>query len=112
MIYCYKCPECGERGEVSRSINDDEDFPACPLCNTLMERDWQAENTSVSGDYHDPIVSRSMAIHPDEVAEHRKRFPHIQLKNVDGFFAPVLTNLRERRAYTRARGWVDKNAFV
>ena len=79
-----------------------------------MERDYQAEHSAVRGDYNEPITSLSMAFNTQDLAEHRRRHPGIELK-VDkaGHTAyPVFKNLSQKRQYMKARGWVDMNSFV
>lgn len=77
-----------------------------------MYRDLRAEHSSVRADYNRPIVSESMAFDAIDVAEHRRRFPDIEVK-VDGRTAnPVLRNLSQKRSYLKGRGFVDQNSFI
>jgi hypothetical protein len=113
MTYCYICDGCGETWEVMRSIHADEETQVCGVCSAVMRRDYSAEHTSVRGDYSQPILMQSIAIHPDQVAEHRKLFPKIELKKTPGgFFAPVAHSLPEKRRILKDRGFIDRNAYI
>lgn len=36
--YIYKCPDCGDRVEVKRSIYDEESAPYCAVCTQIMKK--------------------------------------------------------------------------
>jgi len=111
-MYCYLCPKCGAIKEGFRSIKDRNNLVLCPECAEPMNRDILAEQGAVRGDYNEPIVSESMAFDAIDLAEHRKRFPDIEVK-VDGRSArPVFRNLSQKRRYLKARGWVDCNSYM
>ena len=108
--YCYICIACDERKQVFRPMKD-FDFPEPCECGDEMKRDFVAENASVRGDYNEPIISDSMAFDAVDLAEHRKRFPDIEVQ-VDGRSArPVFRSLNQKRKYLIERGWVDRNSF-
>jgi hypothetical protein len=67
----------------------------------------------VRGSYLKPIELESMGFlaHPEDVAEHRKRFPNIELKMSEGSAIPVMRSLGQKRAYLKAAGWVDRRSF-
>jgi len=111
MIYIFRCSKCGENREVSRPMVQSH-LPEFCECGQQMDRDYHAEQCAVRGDYSKPIVSSSLAFAASEADEHRRRHPNIDLE-IDGQFAyPILRNLSQKRAYLKARGWKDRNAFI
>ena len=111
--YCYACPTCETPKEVIRSMQDSDEPEMCE-CGERMERDYIAEHSSVRGDYNTPIVSTSMAFNTQDLAEHRRRHPGVDLKvDMAGHTAyPVLRSLSEKREYMKKRGWNDFNSFM
>ncbi len=112
--YCFKCPKCGNQGEVVRSMAYRNEPATCVSCGAAMQRDFQAEHSAVRGDYKKPIVSTSMAFNAQDVPEHRRKHPGVELK-VDGTGQtayPVFRSLSQKRTYLKARGWVDCNSFI
>ena len=108
--YCYTCETCESKIALFRPVDHRNELPACD-CGRTMTRDIRAESHSVRGDYDEPIVSDSMAFdaRPDDLAEHRRRFPSIDV-HVEGRIAqPILRSLSQKKAYLKGRGWVDKN---
>jgi len=82
-------------------------------CGKQMFRDLKAEHSSVRGDYNEPIVSDSMAFDAIDLAEHRRRFPNIDVVVDHARSArPVFKNLSQKRKYLKARGFVDCNSYV
>lgn len=111
MTYCFECPTCEEHRDVSRPIKD-SGLPEICSCGQKMLRDFHAEQTNIRGNYTRPIVSSSMAFDAQDAAEHRRRFPGVDLK-IDGHTAhPILRSLNHKRGYMRKRGWVDRNSFT
>ena len=111
--YCFHCLTCGESVEVFRPMQDYALPEACK-CGVLMHRDLRAEHSAVRGDYKEPIMSVSMAFNTQDLEEHRRQHPNIELK-VDkaGRTAyPVFKSLGQKRAYLKARKWVDCNSFT
>lgn len=81
-------------------------------CGEPMIRNFVAEHSSVRGDYNQPIVSDSMAFDAIDLAEHQKRFPDVEVVVDHARSArPVFKNLGQKRAYLKARGFVDCNSF-
>jgi hypothetical protein len=68
----------------------------------------------VRGDYKKPIISDAMGFvaDPGDVAEHRKRFPDIELHMSEGCARPMFRNLGQKRRYLKAMGWIDRRSFV
>lgn len=110
MVYCFVCDRCGGTIAVERRMKDSGREQRC-ACEHKMRRDFQAEQTTMqSGDLK--WVMRSMGMHPDQVAEHKKLFPNIDVeKTPGGYYAPVAHSLAEKRAILKARKWEDKHAF-
>jgi len=111
--YCFKCTTCGKQSEVIRSIKDYK-LPETCECGKQMFRDLKAEHGSVRGDYNKPIISTSMAFNTQDLAEHRRRFPGVELQ-VDGpgrTAYPIFHSLNQKRAYLKARKWRDCNSFT
>ena len=78
-----------------------------------MERDLVASHASVRGNYKHPIVSDSMAFSADpaSLAEHRAKFPDVDLHISEGTAQPVLRSLSQKRRYLKESGWVDRRSF-
>ncbi len=110
--YCYECPDCLVRIQVVRPMKDSS-LPETCLCGCDMDRDYIAEQCVVRGDYNDPIVSESMAFDAIDLAEHRKRFPGVEVQVDHARSArPIFRSLNQRREYMKARGFVDCRSFV
>jgi len=113
MTYCFVCPICGKRKTVSRPMRNSS-LPEICNCGQEMIRNYQMERGSVRGDYNEPIVSTSLAFNTQDLAEHRRQHPDVELQ-VDkaGHVAyPIFRNLNQKRKYLKARGWIDCNSFV
>ena len=97
--YCYRCPnpECLVTVEVVKPIGAVSKEHICPKCETLMVRDYRAEQVHIGDkEYSRPIVSDSLAIMPSQRAEHEKRFPNIKL---DDECRPVFTDYKSHQKY-------------
>ena len=68
---------------------------------------------AVRGNYARPIELQSMGFLgvPEDVAEHRRRFPNVELREMQGSMVPVVKSLGEKRAYLKAAGWVDSRSY-
>jgi len=109
--YCFKCLECGESSEVFRLMKDYA-LPEICKCGKQMSRDLITEHSAVRSDYKEPIVSDSMAFDAIDLDAHRKRFPNIEVVVDHARSArPVFKSLGQKRAYLKARGFVDCNSF-
>jgi putative FmdB family regulatory protein len=103
--YVYKCKECGKGPvEVTKSMADSDRIEHCPECHRELTRSYAAEHSgNVDGrEYATPLASDSLAMHPEQIPEHRKRFPNIDIMP-DG--RPVFHNVREHSRYLKAIGW-------
>ena len=100
--YCLICPKCGKQEEVVRSMELSQQPFECCDCKVNMRRDFQAEHVNTSGkDYRRPIVSDSLALHPSQIAEHKREFPDIEVQS-DG--RPVFDNYAKHQKYLDACG--------
>ena len=111
--YCYKCERCGLTKEISRPMAQSGSMEFCQ-CGNELARDIRAEHSSVRGDYAEPIISSAMAFNTQDLAEHRRRFPNIDLQ-VDGpahTAYPIFRSLSQKRQYLKARKWQDCRSFV
>lgn len=65
------------------------------------------------GNYNKPILLESMGFIADaeDVAEHRRRFPDVDLEIHQGSAIPVIRSLGQKRAYLKANGWMDSRSF-
>jgi hypothetical protein len=72
-----------------------------------------ARSGAVRGNYTKPVELQSMGFlaDPEDVAEHRSRFPNTELVMREGSMIPVMHSLSEKRAYMRAAGWTDTKDF-
>ena len=109
MIYCFRCPKCGKAEESVRTIAQRHAPQPCPGCGLPMERDPRAELVGVRGEYKQPIISDSLGIHPDDIPEHRQKFPDIDITS-DG--RPILRSLAQKRSYLKRIGWRDARSYV
>ena len=98
--YSFLCPECGRTEEIVRHMANSSNSAWC-RCGCEMNRDFQAENVMVGAgrrSYSKPIVSDSLAILPDQIPEHRKMFPNIEVTK-EG--QPVFDNYSDHEAYLK-----------
>ena len=101
-IYSYVC-KCGIGVEDVRSMASPEPIMRCPECGGLLRRDYQRDRANPRGkDYGSPIVSHSLAMHPDQIREHKQMFPDIAVTS-DG--CPTFYNTQEHDKYLKASGW-------
>jgi len=94
--YSFICPECETKTERVRRMSHANNRCMCS-CGSKMNRDLKADMPFASGDYHHGAIhSDSMAISPDQRAEHLKTFPNIKL---DSQNRPVFDNFQNHQAY-------------
>ena len=110
-IYAHQC-ECGHELVEYRRIVDWDQNPDCPLCNRPMPQ--VLAPPMVRGNYKKPIELQSMGFiaAPEDVAEHRRRFPGVELRFDNGSAIPVVKSLAQKRQYLKASGWVDTKSFT
>jgi len=103
------CGECGSKHEKSIQIKKLK----CPECSGLMEekrvKDVVFEGVIVPGktiqimgaQYKKPIHSDSLGLMPNQVAEHKEKFPYIP---IDSENRPVFTNKTDHEKYMKECG--------
>ena len=110
--YCFHCEVCDESKDVFRPVKD-HNLPEICQCGKRMKRNYQKEHHAVRGDYKEPIVSEAMAFDAIDLGEHRKRFPDIEVQVDHARSArPIFKSLGQKRAYLKARGFIDCNSYV
>ncbi len=104
--YTFVCDKCHRAGEKILPMQEADEPQFCSVCDSEMRRDFQADLPFTAGrDYHRAIVSDSLAISIDQVAEHRKHFPDIELA-CDGVSArPVFDNYKRHDDYLKKTGF-------
>ena len=90
------CPNCDRHEDVVRRMADAAKPWRCVDCKVKMNRDFQADIPFASGDYKRAIHSDSLAISPDQRAEHLQKFPNIKLDKQN---RPVFDNFQNHQAY-------------
>ena len=96
-LYSVKCPKCGAKDERVRTMQNADKKYMCTECGARMNRDFAADLPFASGDYHQGAIhSDSLAIHPDQRAEHLQKFPNIKL---DSQNRPVFDNFQKHQKY-------------
>jgi len=83
------------------------------VCGPEVIPDRPGGTAAVRSSYKRPIELQSMGFLavPEDVAEHRRRFPNVELREMQGSMVPVVRSLGEKRAYLKAAGWVDTHSF-
>ncbi len=107
-MYSYKCPECGHAKEIMRPMAECDLGVPCDgehACKqSLMERDFRADLFHTASDtYTKPIISDSLAISMDQIAEHKARFPDIEITNQGQL---VFDKYSKHEAYLKKTGHV------
>lgn len=79
-VYTFQCPECKRLKEVTRPMSESDSPVFCYQCDMVCERNFKADLFSTPKDtYSKPIISDSLAVSIDQIAEHRKQFPDIRM---------------------------------
>ena len=103
-MYSFKCPVCGRKKTVTRPMSESDVPVLCACRRTFMDRDFKADLPHAASDrYDNPIVSSSMAINPEQIAEHKATFPDIEV-TPEG--CPVFDNYSQHEAYLKKTGFV------
>lgn len=109
-MYDHQC-ECGETLAEFRPIAAWNVLPTCPECGRLMPQIFTTQ--AVRANYKKPIELQSMGFLAvaEDVAEHRKRFPDVDLVMREGSAIPVLRSLGQKRRYFKEAGLADVRSF-
>ena len=102
-VYNYEC-ECGEKGE--RFVHNANNKVECEKCKATMKQKGSLHFSAPAGKV--TRYSESMGVGADQVAEHRRVHPEIQLTE-DG--RVVTHSLAERRRVMKKLGMRDHKAF-
>ena len=94
----YICSDCRH---IFFSI--EKDAPECPECKSNSTFRRFNFIVGASGQYKRPIHSDSLAISPDQRAEHERLFPNIRL---DKECRPIFDNVRDHDDYLNKIGMV------
>lgn len=94
---------CGYRIKDAKSDDyryegEQKRFPYCPQCNATMKHDCYT-----TGDYRH--ISDSLAFHPDDIGEHRRLFPGVDVTS-EG--QPIFTSVRQQEKYAEKSGFHKK----
>lgn len=96
-MYTFKCEKCGTREEVIRPMINSDLPVACECGRGMMNRDFKTDAFHTpSGGYSKHIVSDSMAMAIDQIPEHKRLFPNIEV-TPEG--QPVFDNYADHDAY-------------
>ena len=106
MRYDFSCPRCGIVEEIFRSVVNRDELAKCS-CGTMMKRVLFVGIRTGKGSkqYGRQIVSDSLAMNPNQIAEHRRMFPNVQVTK-EG--QPVFDNFTEHEAYLKKCNIVKK----
>lgn len=106
MRYDFSCPRCKVTVEVIMVMANAGDKQICKECSSVMQRDFSGVRVSKgSKQYGHQIVSDSLAMNPNQIAEHRRMFPNVQVTE-EG--QPVFDNYTEHEAYLKKCNIVKK----
>ncbi len=99
MFYDFSCPECDVVKEVVRMMSEVGEPVTCD-CGVQMKRKYGFRvGAGRKQRYARSIVSDSLAMHPDQIPEHRRLFPNIEVTS-EG--QPVFDNYEEHSKYLKA----------
>ena len=104
-LYEYLC-RCGKHEELVMSMKDD--IPASLPCACGKEKGRVFSVRCHADRYTTPIVSDALAMNPNQIAEHKRMFPDIEVMP-DG--RPVFDNFDKHEAYLKATGFRKKTAM-
>jgi len=96
-VHYFVCDAC----DITVSDNKTH-VHVCPNCGTSMRWDLAGIGIAAGDYYHE---SHSMAIHPDQIPEHRKLFPNIEVKP-DGVVC--FTGVKQQERYVNKCGFDKK----
>ncbi len=108
--YEYKCAKCGDTYSLIQSMKEDTPetiFCAPNQCKGIMYRVYGFSTPHDS--YSKPLVSDALAMHPSQIAEHRRMFPNIKVHE-DG--RPEFTSFSQHDDYLKATGFHKKRQKI
>lgn len=109
-LYQQECTnkKCGHTFDDYRTMSKFDQNPRCPVCFGNTKRIVPTSVASMNHEYDKPVYSNSMGVHPDQVAERRRRFPGIPHTN-DG--RVIIRNQAELRKFSKELGFHDRNGY-
>jgi len=103
MRHTFVCDSCN----IDRWDTDTKKVHICERCGEEMRWDLRG-NASGQGDYHH--TSDSLAFHPDDIPEHRKLFPGVEV-TPEG--QPQFTSVKQQERYAeRSAGCYKKRQRI
>lgn len=102
-IHRFVCDMCG----VYVEDTDTKTTHYCPRCKEVMRWDINFNCPKASGAYEH--VSDSLAIHPEQIPEHRKLFPNVEVLP-DG--RPKFTSVKQQEKYANRCGFTKKEQKI
>ena len=107
-LYTFICDNCHTTEEVVRPMSEAGDDRTCK-CKHKMRRCFSPPIVlGTNKQYGHSIVSESLAIGEDQIAEHRRMFPDIEV-TPDG--CPVFDNYAKHDAYLEKTGFMKQVAL-
>lgn len=100
--YGQVCTKCEHEFNDVRPMNECDIQPACPICGAQSVRDYASRASQTRPEQ----VSDAMGIHPSQVPEALKRFPHHRY-NSQGQM--LFSSNGEMQRALKDLGFVDKN---
>ena len=98
----WRCNPCKLDDTVDRYVKTHK----CPQCGKKMYQVYTV-NVASRGDYN--FVSQSLAMHPDQIAEHNQMFPGVKVRG-DG--CPEFTSYRQHDRYLEKIGVVKRTQKI
>lgn len=101
-IYIYKCKDCGVSQEVMRRMSQCNDPLECS-CGGETGRDFNGECAGNGNkEYGETKWSQSLAINPNQIAEHKRLFPDVKVR-ADG--CPGFDSVQQHDRYLEKTGF-------
>jgi hypothetical protein len=109
-VYCLKCSMCSATRTVLRPIARRNETIPCGICGSgELRRDMANEGVnSTDVEYARPVYSDAAGVAPDQVPEHRRRFPDIPITD-DG--RVIFTSHNQRKRALKQLGFVDRDSY-
>lgn len=101
-MYDYECDACGGQVQEVRSIANRRDESECLSCGGNMSKVILSA-PAIHGNYRTPVVSDSMAVGIDQIAEHKKAFPDVRITDQG---QPIMENFTQHEAYLKKSGFI------
>ena len=102
-IYPFRCENCGSEEEFITTMSNAPKSADCNICGNEMYRVYSFNVGNK--EYAKPLVSDSLAMNPNQIAEHNKLFPDIEVHS-DG--RPQFNNFKQHDDYLEKVGFVKK----